>query len=328
MYENTSPIVSVLLPVYNGEAYLRQAVDSILSQSLDNFELLLLNNSSTDGTNAICTDYSRRDSRIRYFQRDSKSLISSLNDGIKLCRGEFIARMDADDISMPERFDLQVRYLRENSDLSVVGSAIAVIDETGAVISNHVPYNPLIPAKSNLPMNETLIVHPATMIRRSTLIEIGGYRAGFLHCEDRDLWLRLLHKGALANLKEVLLHYRRHPGQVTSSKILEMVSNGAIAHLNYQQLCATDNDPLKRADKLPTITELNSVFHSPLAKLRYLEEMSKRTLNLDQTATKGISLTYANQFLVEAIICKALVKQASQNWITAIAKIIRAKLKL
>ena len=207
------PRVSVLMSVYNGECYLRDAVDSILSQTFTDFEFIIVDDGSTDGTVQILDSYS--DPRIvRINNEKNLGLAASLNIGIDRAQGEYIARMDADDVSLPTRLLEQIRYLEKVNTVGVLGTPVVFIDEDGVRI-----------AESEQPPDHnrsvwTLIfgnpfIHPTIMARRILLTQVGGYRLNG-PAQDRELWIRLIRNTRYANLCDPLLLYRLHPNSVTS----------------------------------------------------------------------------------------------------------------
>jgi hypothetical protein len=218
------PAVSVVLPVYNSEPYLAEALDSILRQTFDDFELIAVYDASTDNSRTRLEDAARRDARVRVVDGPGRGLVDALNLGLERARGEFIARMDADDVSQSTRFARQVEYLRANPQIAVVGSAITLIDAAGRVM-REIDY-PLTPAEVDRFLIETgsALAHPAVMARRDAMLSVGGYRSLFQHAEDYDLWLRLAERHSLANLPERLLRYRHHD------------TKGSLRHAAAQQL--------------------------------------------------------------------------------------------
>ena len=200
--------ITVLLAVYNGQQYLREAIDSILSQTFRDFEFLIIDDGSTDNTLFILNEYARRDSRIKLVTRPNKGLTYTLNEGIFLARGEFLARMDADDICLPQRFEKQLAYLRQHPECVLVGSRVQLMDPEG------LPLREMSQEQSHQEIDDAHlnrgwpVVHPATMMRLSAIKQIGGYRDEFNTLEDLDLFLRLAEVGKLANLPDVLLRYR------------------------------------------------------------------------------------------------------------------------
>ena len=212
----TSPRVSVVMSVYNGDHYLRDAIESILHQTFSDFEFIIIDDGSTDGTWAILTDYD--DPRIRVVKNDvNLGLVRSLNKGLALARGEYIARMDADDISLSERLDKQVQFMDRNPVIGVLGTDIELINEFGTAYNEFKP--PSIPTQSRA-VNWTLffrccIHHPTVVARRTVLECLGGYSLDFAHAEDYEFWLRAIFKTKIMNLPDVLLKLRKHDRNVT-----------------------------------------------------------------------------------------------------------------
>lgn len=218
-YSHLVPEVSVIMSVYNAAPYLADAVESMLSQTLSNFEFIILDDGSTDRSLEILEEYAHRDERIRIVAQKHEGLTYRLNEGILVSRGEFIARMDADDVSLKLRLEHQVNYLRENPRCVAVGCDLLVIDGDGKPIgvSRH-KTNPISIEELLLNGAHGVIAHAACVMRRATLVAIGGYREEFESIEDFDLWFRLAEKGQLANLPEVLFKYRLNPTSVCSTQ--------------------------------------------------------------------------------------------------------------
>ncbi len=214
------PRISVILPVYNAQQYLAAALDSVLGQTCTDFECICIDDGSTDQSGKILDDYCARDARFRLIRRPNTGIVGALNDGLAVATGDLIARMDADDISLPDRLGLQVQFLDQHPDIDAVGSRVIVIDPCGLELftSEHKLTHAEIDA-ALLAGNGWAIVHPAVMIRRSTLQKLGGYRQEFNFLEDVDLFLRLGEVGHMANLPQALLKYRQHPQSVTKTKV-------------------------------------------------------------------------------------------------------------
>jgi glycosyltransferase involved in cell wall biosynthesis len=210
------PSITVLLPVYNAEPYLAQALQSVLAQTYGDFEVIVVDDGSTDGSREIITRYAREESRIRVIARENRGLVQSLNEGLSQATGEYVARMDADDVCLPERFSKQVTFLRTNPDHVVVGSSFIYIDEHGAETRRHACFVNDVTIRHALPV-EGSIRHPSAMLRTRALLEIGGYSDHYFAAEDYDLVRRLAHVGQLHNLPDVLLHYRESPTRVSST---------------------------------------------------------------------------------------------------------------
>lgn len=206
-----SPKVSVVMPVFNGEFYLKEAIDSILAQSFKNFELILINDGSTDDTGEIIKSYS--DKRIVLVQNmNNLGITKSLNIGIKHVRGDYIARMDADEISHFDRFEKQVAFLEKNLDVCVCGTLTKTI---GKPIETTWMY-PLDheSIKASL-LFHCCLVHSSVMFRSRILTENNiFYSENYPYAEDYELWVRLSKITKIANLDEVLIRYRIHNNSI------------------------------------------------------------------------------------------------------------------
>ncbi len=204
------PTVSVVMPVYNGQRYLSRAVESMLGQTWWDFELVAVNDGSTDETGRILERYAKGDGRVRVVWQENQGIVGALNAGLGAARGKLLARMDADDVALPGRLARQVDYLREHPECVAVGTRVLMIDAQGWAICPWVKeftHEQIDAAhlRAGFPM-----VHPSVMMRRESVAAVGGYRAEYATLEDVDLFLRLAEVGRLANIPEVLLHYRQH----------------------------------------------------------------------------------------------------------------------
>ncbi|MCC6599841.1 MAG: glycosyltransferase [Crocinitomicaceae bacterium] len=212
---NNHPEISVILPVFNAESYLRECIDSILSQTFPDFELIIINDGSTDGSEKIVASF--KDNRIRYIKNEqNKGLVETLNIGIGEARGNFIARMDADDVCMTERFQKQFLWLERHPETGVLGSFFIQKDEGG---------NRWV----RLPMNHDEIIaelifkspvaHPTVIFRAEVLKKYKIlYDVTFPAAEDYELWTRLAELTNIENIPEYLLIYRMHERQETKTK--------------------------------------------------------------------------------------------------------------
>lgn len=211
------PKVTVIMPVYNGERYLDEAINSILSQSFTDFEFVIIDDGSDDRSWKIMQ--SIRDSRIR-LERNEKNmgLIATLNRGIKLAKGEYIARMDCDDVSLPNRLKIQVMFLDTNQDIGMVGTDFTMITSDGT------PWNP--PKLFNVSTEPNLVewglyfnchvCHPSIMVRKTVYSHLGGYRDEFIHAEDYDFFLRAVSYTKISNLQQVMYKLRKHERNVST----------------------------------------------------------------------------------------------------------------
>ncbi len=209
---DTHPLVSVLMPVYNAEKHLREAIESILNQTYTRFEFIIINDGSKDGSLSIINTYS--DNRIKLVTNpENKGLIYSLNYGISLCGGKYIVRMDADDISLPDRITEQVRFMEEHAEVGVCSCDYIQFNETGEkkyrAMSDH---DEIL---SYMIFNSSMI-HPSLIIRKSILQSLDPvFNPGYHHSEDYELWSKLIFKCKFSAVNKVLFKYRIHEGQVT-----------------------------------------------------------------------------------------------------------------
>lgn len=220
------PSISVILPVYNAERYVRESVQSVLDQSFDDFELIILNDGSTDGTKEILESF--RDPRIRLVHQKNMGLALTLNKGILMSKGEFIARQDADDISLIERFNKQHDYLLSNPSCGIVGtgSVILVGQQPTSRRHEHPSSNGELQMRL---LFDSFFVHSSVMMRRSALNRVGMYPSDPKRNppEDFDLWLRLARYYEVANLDEPLVIYREVPNSISRSKA-DLINQRAI----------------------------------------------------------------------------------------------------
>lgn len=203
--------LSVVMPVYNSSRFIASAVASILNQTFSDFEFIIIDDGSTDNSLEILKTYQQQDYRIRLISRGNKGLIATLNEAIVMAGAPLIARMDADDISYPERLAKQFTFLQENQEYVAVGTRVQLIDEIGDPIcffAQKTTHDDI--DTDHLNGKGGAIVHPASMFRVEAFHKVGGYRAEYIHAEDFDLWLRMAEVGKLANLPEVLFDYRMH----------------------------------------------------------------------------------------------------------------------
>ena len=219
------PLISVLMSVYNCEKYLAAAVDSILAQTFTDFEFLIVNDGSTDQSLPLLTGYAARDARVRLVSRPNTGITRALNEMVGLARGRYLARMDSDDIAVPERFAKQVAYLDAHPECVIVGSRVMLMDPYGSPVapSGHKLTHEEIDHEL-LTQSGWALVHPSVMMRRSAVERIGGYDERWKHCEDHDLFLRLAEVGRVANLPDVLLWYRRHYASINYNQAAHQAS--------------------------------------------------------------------------------------------------------
>lgn len=212
------PLVSILIPCYNVEEYVEESLSSILNQTYSNLEIIAINDCSTDNTGEILNYIATKDKRVKVITNDvNLKLINTLNKGIEFCNGEYIARMDADDISLPTRIEKEVLFLEKNKDHDIVSTQFYAFRSEN-------------PSRRDLNHSPTLdkelrayllfrsgICHPAVMMRKRMFTELEmKFESEYLHVEDYAFWSEAVYKTKLANLSEPLLLYRVHKHQISS----------------------------------------------------------------------------------------------------------------
>lgn len=210
------PLVSVILPAYNAESFITETIQSILNQTYQNFELIVINDASTDNTESAVNSFN--DSRIKYFANSTNlKLIKTLNKGISLSKGKYIARIDADDICHPRRLELQVTFLTNNPDIAVVGTDIYLIDKSGLVYGRGVS----IETRPNFIkwslQRRCCLYHPSVMFNKQLVGTSLYYDEKFINAEDYELWLRLTSTFKIANIHKPLVFYRIHNASISQT---------------------------------------------------------------------------------------------------------------
>lgn len=218
--------ISVVMPVYNGSLYLREAIESILGQTYSDFEFIIIDDGSVDNSKAIVEEYARRDKRIKLISRANKGYSDTVNEGVEIACGIYIAMMDQDDISLPNRFEKEVEFLDKNQDYVAVGTLSELIGPEGDRINclfqiiGHENID-----NEHMACRGGAIIHPSAMIRKEALIRVSGYRKEFKQAPDLDMLLRLAEIGKLENINEVCFLYRMHPDSMGNSARAEQKSN-------------------------------------------------------------------------------------------------------
>ncbi|WKN29851.1 glycosyltransferase [Porifericola rhodea] len=213
-----TPLISVILPFRNAESTLAAAIESLLSQTLASTEILLIDNASSDSSPYIAQNYVRTNSSIRLLHEDKVGLVAALNKGLAHTSGQYIARMDADDIALPQRLALQAQYLEQHAEVGVLACQVAVQQNTTAGLRNYIRWSNALLTHEQIALNrfvDSPIIHPSVMFRHSLIQQYGPYRTGDLP-EDFELWLRWLEQGVrFHKIDQKLLFWRDSPGRLT-----------------------------------------------------------------------------------------------------------------
>lgn len=260
-----SPAITVAMSVHNGEPFLGEAIESVLAQTFGDFEFLVLDDGSTDESRSTIARIARRDARIRPIFRENRGLIASLNQLLSEARAPLIARMDADDICRPQRFERQLAFLAGHPDHGVVGSWSEDIDAQGRSIQSEAREGEEQPVThdafvASIESGGPLLCHPSVIYRADVVRAVGGYHVAFRHCEDLDLWLRLTTRTRIASLPERLLRYRRSDSQVSVRFSTEQTIGSIVSRVAYRERIAGRPDPTETLERLPPIDELDTLF--------------------------------------------------------------------
>ena len=208
------PKVTVIIPAYNAEKYICEAIDSVLGQTFRDFELIVLNDCSRDGTEDLILGYD--DPRLVYVKnQQNMGVAATLNRGLALAKGEYVARMDADDISLPQRLEKQVQYLDAHPEVAVLGTDVETFDENGPL---HTGWSATDPKQMKVDLLFSCgLAHPSVMMCRNVVTELGGYDSAFEGLEDYHLWFRVSQEHGVTTLPDLLFRYRVHSAQVTKN---------------------------------------------------------------------------------------------------------------
>jgi glycosyltransferase involved in cell wall biosynthesis len=249
-------MLSVLLPVYNASKYVNFSIESILRSSFKNFELIVINDGSTDSSLSVINKY--KDSRLKVFNKQNSGLIDTLNYGLQKCNFPIIMRMDADDIISSKKIENQLRYFKNNKSV-LTGTTGYLIDSIGnkkGLIDLPLNHNEIIKAMLNMSAS---FIHPSVMYYKDAVIKVGGYDSNFKHAEDYDLFLKLSSLGKVSNLDERHIYLRKHDENISFLNAEDQINNTIISrdiyklskgykykHINYE-VCKTSihNNNLK-----------------------------------------------------------------------------------
>jgi len=242
----TTPTVSVVMSVFNGERFVAEAIESILNQTFRDFEFIIVNDGSTDGSADILARYQEADVRIILHHHTNQGQVPSLNIACGLARGRYLARIDADDIALPERFERQVAYLEQNPPVALVGSLVKFIDASGRELTT-IPF-PTDDKGIKSWLFELHLVpfsHPTLVFRTEAFRAVKGYRTIFAPAEDYDLLIRIAERWQLSNLPERLVEMRRHVHSLSFSNPRQQVISILIAWAASTRRRAGEPDPME-----------------------------------------------------------------------------------
>lgn len=242
-----NPKVSVILPVYNCEKYLQYAIESILEQTFKDFEFIIINDGSTDQSREIIESYQKLDSRIKVINQKNQGLTKSLNKGISISKGDYIARMDADDISFPQRFEKQVAYLDSHPDVGLVGVWTEYFSDEVPFIGHSRFVGDSSKILQYLISHGNCFVHSSVMFRRKIIEKVGAYDKRLTKSQDYELWLRIATVTKLAFIPEILHRHRITVDSVSEKNAFETAKNNWIIKKSYYFRIQGAQDPIAKS---------------------------------------------------------------------------------
>ena len=297
--------VDVVIPVYNAARTLESALASIQAQTVRNIRIIIVNDGSTDGSRALAERMAAADSRIVVLNQDNRGIVDALNAGLAVATADIIGRHDGDDLALPDRFEKQLKWLRDNPGDNAISGAFIRMDENGRHFGGIAKLTPPDQADPYYyPQIEPYLAHPFLMVRRAAVAAVGGYRHVY-HAEDTDLYWRLQERGGIANMPDLLGYYRIHNQSVTGLSIL----NGRIAAVS-SQLCGLS--AIRRRTGRPDLPFPRDAVteYKQAATLRNIVQLGIRGLDAEEaarlatgTCTKLLDLASYRPYELEAEDC-------------------------
>ena len=218
MKEYNTPLVSVLITVYNDEKHIGTAVESILNQSFQDFEIVVVDDGSTDNTPMVLQKYSEADNRIKIFSQANSGTTKAANNGLSKSVGKYIARLDSGDYSYSHRLKYEVDFLEKNPNIALIGGGVHIIDVEGRIIGSR---NINIKHPKNVLAHRCIFQQSDVMFRKEAIMKLGGYREKFKNAQDYDLWLRISEKYEIVKVNEIFGVWRLNAGGYTLSRTFE-----------------------------------------------------------------------------------------------------------
>ena len=286
---NIAPLVSVIMPSYNSKKYIKKAIDSVLEQTYSNFELIIVDGNSTDGTLDILDEYKKQDRRIKVIQDEGRGIGAALQLGCQIASGKFIARMDSDDIAINTRFEKQLKIFHSIPNLILVASPVIYINEDDSIVGYSFPYT----NKRIIQEKVYLIAHPTVMMKKDVYVKAGGYQP-LLRAEDYFLWNRMRLMGEFYIFKEPLIKYRL---------LQDSLSHTLDDNFNKKLGRKLESYFIKPIISEIDIIEINDFISTNLPKNRIISHMSsKRKIRLFSFLKIIFKFLPLNIFVVKFVI--------------------------
>lgn len=291
-----NPRVSVLLPLHNCEAYLVDTLESLSGQSFEDFEVIAVNDGSSDKTGEILDRHAQKDKRFKTIHTPNAGIVKALNLALLHASGEYSARMDGDDIAHTDRFFEQVKFLDGHPDCVCVGSLYRIINEEGVLVGEQAPFAAYRQTDLKVfPPHVGALPHPSIMLRTASLVDVGGYRHHFPHAEDQDMFLRLSRLGRLDIIQKHLIDYRIHGSSLSSKNVDVQCESALNALLSALAVFEGRSDPFDgEAVNRDEILMLHPDKNFPrlfkhLRNVRYIEARINRQ---DRDIAKRMTISY------------------------------------
>jgi len=246
----SSPKVCVLMSVFNGQEYLPEAIESILQQTYADYEFVVIDDGSADGTAEILEGYAARDRRICVHHHENRGRAASLNIGMELTKCSYIARMDADDIALRNRLEDQVEFMEKHPEVGLLGGGVELMSSRGKVLATYRPSLLEDGEIRDVMMHRNTFYHPAVMMRKEVAIAAGGYRKALLDADDYDLWLRMGERSQFANVSQTIVKYRIHGNQVSVRNMRQQTLCVLAAQAAARERRRGRSDPLSQVEKV------------------------------------------------------------------------------
>ncbi len=250
----SNPLISVILPVYNGAKFVSKAIESILNQTFKDFELIIINDGSKDNTLEILKSYAKKDKRIRIISRENKGLIKTLNEGFLAVKGIYIARQDDDDISHSTRFKKQIEFMENNKEYALCGTFYNVVSENGEFIRKHFLPSSNINIQKNL--FDSCFCHGSIMIRKNMIENMIWYNKDSLHVEDYDFFIRIAKKHKVYNIPEYLYDWCFRGESVSFENYKEQRTNKIAIKISHTENLCFENAKIKAIESY-TLSDYN-----------------------------------------------------------------------
>jgi glycosyltransferase involved in cell wall biosynthesis len=297
-----NPKITVLTCAYNEENFISEAMESILRQSYNDFEYLIVDDGSTDGTRDIIKQYANRDNRLRLVEKSHTGLTDSLNCGLQSARGTWIARLDADDVALRDRLNLQIRHVSKYNNLVLIGGGCIEIDLNGTHLKEHLYPHHHKEIMARLEKRKAIFPHSSAFFSREYAINLGGYNPRFIRSQDLDFWLRIGESGTIGCIAGQVVYLRRHPQSLSSTlETLQPVlgMSAVICHLRRK---SGVSDPSQLEESVwKGFTSWVKKRMEELGYFRYLQALKAFRKTRYSFARKNRKITYLKNLILWSI---------------------------